>query len=561
MFARGSSVGALGCLSAAEHQALRAYKQPTLLGLVARDDDDDDDDDERSPPYTLVDSFDALPAALRGARTLVLVGALTAAQARAAHKPATDVDTRTVGEYVAFDELGQVARVRTCLRARLTNSPLTRPLDEGDCEVLERGGGADAPTLDALGLVLELDDTTPAGRLVDHRVCCRTASPNLVVPAMHASARTLYGASARELARASSVPLADELAFVLTDRTGVEDVRAACALVRRRLYIVGSAERLLGALGRHGPRPRTALMSRLCAPPLPPASAALPMPLLQAIDDDDDDDDDASAQSIEPPYTLLYLGATNATELMLHTHGVAHAPDAPVHVNIAELHAHLERYLNGTRPMLNFDDDDDDMSSSTTCMTLNVDEPSSTLVRLAPTVFSPAHIDERLLGRLRADDVDWFVKQRLWALAHVAHEGTLGDDVDDAGYVERCFASYPSGFVVDDADAESAALTMRTHEALVVYLLAVTVKDAADDWFVRAEHTLFVRRAERAGKSSSAATTAELARAHAAAVRAILADVDAVPDDDAEADAEGSYGLFIKLAALRRYLVECLASS
>lgn len=169
--------------------------------------------------------------------------------------------------YVAVAALGSVARV-------VAEYELVKPVHDGDaldvkkhCESFD---GARAP-LHTPGLVLELETTA-----VCHSSCCFTTCANVMLVAAHADCRDACGMPVRELAAIASSAIVDTLAVVLTDRAGVEDVRAAFTLARKHVLFIESGDSLDAAMSRHSARAQTGLVDMLAAPPADIMPVAFP---------------------------------------------------------------------------------------------------------------------------------------------------------------------------------------------------------------------------------------------------------------------------------------------
>lgn len=234
-----SAAAPTALLSRDEVEALRRYREPTLADRVV----------------CYVPTLADVPADVRAAG-VVLVG--EASMARALTLTDTYAASHAVGTMIVFESLGQVAPVLQRLRLR---APVRGRVSLAALDVVD-----EPLPLTTLGGYVLLDPHAATSALVDHRYCCRTTLPTLASLSMHAaSVRAWPAAPARLLARTSPLPIADTLAFVLTDRTGIEDVRAAAALVRTALVVVGDATGLAAACARHAVRARTQLVEMLAA--------------------------------------------------------------------------------------------------------------------------------------------------------------------------------------------------------------------------------------------------------------------------------------------------------
>jgi len=524
-----SAVGPLNALGRAEHTALRHYKQP-MLPL------------EGDASYTIVASLDDVPAD-ECERSLTLVGALTMSQAAKA-TGASPASVREVRDWIAFDDLGQVARVTR--RARLRS--VVRPLAERVS--IEAGESSTAPMpLDTLGGCVELND----GVGIDHTYCCHTTSPTVAVLDMHASRRAFAVAPARLLARITPVPIADALPFIVTEKTGIDDIRAAFALVRRRLYIVADTRAAVdAALARKSARPRTQLVDFLLDDS---NRSSAPSPLLLASPPPPPPPPPPEPASVEVPFRFLYLGSTDSDSVLAAAAGLEQAGAQRLRVRVGALHEHLNNFLRDKkmkRAASATRDEEDTIAamfrppppSTTTTM------PSTTM----PSAFSPAHVDAATLWRLPSAErvVDSLVRHRLWALVRARRIGSLGDDMEDE-VIEEAYRTYP-GSIADDLVVDDAAAIVRAREAAVIQLFCVIVArhDDASSWYVDAELALARDRARRAGAEDVAATT--LASTHANAVRRHLVSVEPPPEPD-DMDATEAYDLFSKLHDVRAYII------
>lgn len=171
--------------------------------------------------------------------------------------------------------------------------------------------------------------------IIDHRLCCRLGTRTALSLARHcAELRRADVACARTLARLAPEPLFDEADLLLVDeRSAIEDVRAALALVRRRLYVHGSAAALVAALKRHGARPRTGLVDALLAAKMFDPRA--PMPLIAAL---------PLAVPPPAPYTLYFVGSLNSATLK--TARMQQGGNAFTLVSVGALREHTLAWLN-----------------------------------------------------------------------------------------------------------------------------------------------------------------------------------------------------------------------
>ena len=508
-----SATGPLGPLTADEHAALRRYKQPTLAEHA----------------YSIVASIDDVPL---HARNLMLVGASSPTYACAV----AGVDKKTsytVSSFIAFDELGQVARVTRKLRLRAVPDPLRRRIVEADCEEV------DSLALDALGACVLLEEPS----LIDHRYCCHTNVPNLAVLAMHAARRVFVAVPARGLARVTPVPIDDDVACIITDRSGIEDIRAAMSLARRHVYFIATERSFVAsALERHGPRPVTQLvdiLSRSERRSYECSTLAHHWP-------------DAAVG--EPPYRFLYLGSTDSTSVVTSAAGVENGVENRTLALVHSLHEHLDAFLldqrQQGRPAVGI---------AETAVPSVLEEASAPVTRptIVPAVFAVSDVDVATLARLHVSIVDLLLQRRLWALVRAHRLGTLGEDADSA-HIDECYSTYPY-LSASERLGSNERVALRAREAAVIHLFCMITKGLtkAEDWYVAAESALLRHRAERAGTDSMAA--ASLGSRHAAAVRSYMASAVVQPtpnpEDMKHVDA---YDFFGKLQDVRSYLDECL---
>jgi len=505
-----SGAAALGPLDADDHDRLRLRDTPSMP--------------EQEDSYEVYQSIDDVPPAVRDCG-LTLVG--TASLVEALGQVGSYRDALVLNSHIAFAELGQVARIRSAFRsvyvptlASTAMSTVGHPIEK-----------LIPTTRNNVYVELDYDD---GANTIDHRRCCATALPNVAALSMHAVVHALAGSPARMLARCAPEPIADELAFIVTERTGVEDIRAAFSLVRRRLHLVaaGGAPDVIAALARHAPRPRTRLVDLLVQSSLDGADGHVHMTLLEY----------SGRYGVVPPvrdadptsYRLAVLGSTRGAELFQQATG---SDGDHVRVSIEQLRRHLFSFLDhgigGDAAESSDSEADDDVLASRT--------------HRFP-VFSAAHVDVSALTTIDFRAVDESVKTRLWALMFSYRIGTLGDDLDDEA-LEAAARDYPPPLApVTRQRFLTETRAMRAREAAIVHLLCKIVKGVAETWFIESE-----RRLARTllGDTDSGR---ESANRHALAIRRHI-DAISAPLPLAAAP-EDAYSLYEKLHDLRDYLRE-----
>ena len=377
---------------------------------------------------------------------------------------------------------------------------------------------------------------------------------------MHAQVRSLAGTPAQLLARVSPTPIADELAFVVSERTGIEDVRAAFSLVRRRLHIVcgsGGEDTLREALARRSARARTRLVDLLQRG----AEAINGRPPMMLLEYSGRYEIDATAADAAPPpppplpkapFRMMMLGTTLAADLDRNAVGTD-AQQRRV-VTVASLRTHFVHYL--AKGVRGGGGDDDDAEDSDELLRPRLGAPSlvasaagdaSDVDEVRVVVFSASDVDAMALAAIDYRRVDNWVRGRLRTLIHTYRTGRLGDDIDDEE-LDEAADSYPPP--IDDSAVErylSRERALRAREAAIVHVVCKLVKGVAETWFIEAERRLVERRLD-----------AERAKQHAVALRAHIDLIEPMPElDEAPEDV---YSLFEKLHFLRSYLAERHAS-
>ena len=562
-----ASESPLGPLSADEHRKLRAYTGAELPDAHA---------------CTIAATLDDVPQVVRDAG-LVAVG--TNSLSTALKCGGGDAkDAHTLRRYISFDELGQVARIYKTFRMVNTpqnpfvNAVSSRMQPSFEFMALKTRNGY--ALLDPDGGANDVGVVTPVG--INHRRCCFTNSEHLASLEMHAVTRSLAGTPVRLLARVAPQPIADKLAFVVTERTGIQDIRSAFALVRKHLYIVcESRDALAAALTRNVSRPRTRLLSLLerAHQALFLAYELAPMHLLHYTTPSPPSSFPNAAGGVgglcppmEGPFDIYHLGSTDTDHVYGDSVGSEQGGRKRPLIAIHSLRRHVETYLRPSGADADADTDDEASWRSAPPRAPGVGgaEPpgelpgarkrrrdvspganeQSPLVQ-AFQVFASSDVDKEALFNVHYEMLDKIVKHRLWALIHSYRIGTLGDDKTD-DYLDDKAATYPPAI---DRDAIVRSLgrarAMRSREAGVIHMMCIIIKDSTcETWYIEAERRLALRRIGGAGAEALAK-----ASEHAKAIAQHLKRVPSLPversDDDAAVD---TYNLFDKMHTIRAYI-------
>ena len=529
-----SGAGPSGPLNTLDHERLRHRTTPELPS----------DDDT----FTLVKTLNEIDASVRE-HGLIMVG--TSSLVDALNTVGTFSDANVIRKFVAFDELGQVVRVKESVRSTFVSGISKVPFVTDNNPIVNY-----MPLHTRNGYIIIDTEHDTSG--VDHRRCCFTERANVASLSMHVCIRSLAGTPARMLARIAPTPVADELAFVVTEKTGIEDFRAAFSMVRRRLHIVCGPDGISAvrsALNRHVPRPRTRLVDLLSSPA---AEHYVPMPLLEwsgrhtismAIHGDNGDHfseneiRNAQQQNREraAPFRLVTLGSIHTEALASQARGIK---DGYAYIPLEKMNANFYDYLYNRHFAHGDDAADGDSDLEEVAPDEHVDDFS---------VFSPNHVDVTALASIHHRIVDENVKHRLWALVHAYRVGSLGDDLDGGDdELERLAASYPPPI---DAQSVSHALSrsraIRSREAAIVHIMCKIVKGVAETWYIEAERRLVKRRAIIAYPNEDEKNDS-IARHHATAIRNHLNNITEPPP--LEHAPEDVYNLFEKLHDLREYI-------
>jgi hypothetical protein len=464
-----------GCLNEEEWQQLRRYSDNEWPSMAS---------------WTRYDSLDDV-----NSRDFVVVGCLTISDALKAAR-ATLNDANKISQYIMIDELGQVAAVRSLRRVdrvvssldELANIPtsLSPYPSENTAHVATRS------------LYVELQDTT-----INHRHCCRTAVPTYVCVAAHPSLRSLVALPARHVARVAQRAVVDSLVFIVTERTGIEDVRAAFSLARHHVHVVGSESLVAEAVRRHAPRPRTRLVELSTQ-----SSSSAPMPILAHGFDVVGGSDVVQDHS----FSIVYTGSTDRVNVVRTASGIDE--HGRWLVSIDQLRRHTIDYLRPTTT--------ESLMTTTTTTTHAFNR-----IRLTP----------EFLTSLTHKQLDAVIMHRLWALVGIWHQGRLGDD-NDEGFIDEQLRTYIDEYTMADNDTLS-------REAAAIHALSTIVKRRASTWYIEAERRLFIRVH---GENDSTV--------HAQAVVEHINRVLTLPDGSDEA--VDDYDLFAKLRELRTYIEHAL---
>ena len=265
----------------------------------------------------------------------------------------------------------------------------------------------------------------------DHIGCC--GSPAWVQPAVHGG---YWAQTVADVARVATGPVCDTLTVVCGPETGIEDVRAALLLARKKVFFTGDTD---GLLERHSKRPMTAFLDTPGTTPLPDIQVG-----------------DAPSELIGAEWHLL---------------GYVDRPAGTV----AEFRASTIAYLKK-------DDDAAASAADDTATDYQFESGSPVYVFLEDDA-----TPERLAG-LTYKEVSVHVTARLAAL-HAAHPGLE---------LELPALEYPpSDPALRDIEqwASDRAFLLRKREAFAVFILAKVFKDTpAQAWFLAAEEALFVQR-------------------------------------------------------------------
>ena len=269
-------------------------------------------------------------------------------------------------------------------------------------------------------------------------------------------------------------------------------VAGAAALVRQRLYIIGTPDLLAATLARHSSRPRTQLVDMLArnAPVQPPALLLRQTP--------------ATQPAMTPPFVTLVLGTTDATV----------ATNEPV--TVASLQTHLDAFLT-------IDDGHIDLFAEEEETRPPPIRPFAGMIAGALAPLDYRHVDTILERRLRA-------LEHVHPLEHV----TLSDD--ERARRRDCWHTYTLDAAYEDE---------------VVAMLCIIVRGVAEEWYVEAERRLFRDRCTRL--QMAPAHIIRSALAHSMAILKYLPTVQppASPEDMEYIDA---FNLFTKLHAIRTYV-------
>jgi hypothetical protein len=437
--------------------------------------------------WSRYESMDDVPAPVKAASgSLLLVGGVTSTYQALKIAQRDWKDFYVVRSHVCIDELGQVARVRTSHIVDALGDPVEKPIDPSTTQ------SKDFCHTQTRSLYVVVDDDT-----IDHRQCCYTAHPNQILVAAHPTLTAVSAVPARRLARVAQRPIEDELIFLVNDKTGIEDVRAAFSLCRRHLHVVGTNENVYASIGRHVSRPRTRLFE------MARDGVSVGAMSLLATPEYEEHEREPTA-----PYVAMMMGSLKRGRATRDAVGCT-AKD---------------RYLVPVRAL----------RRNTDAFLRNVRVPQRRRLDVVDReVFSPSLLTDEAMVRVTREQLDSEIMWRFWTLVDAHPKGELGRD-QEAQFVVQKSATY----IQRDRDASL--------EAMAVHALVMVCRRRCAEWFLEAEKRLAVRLFKNTDDQ----------RDHIDAVRMHIGAVSELPDGSDEVEDE--YDLFAKLREVRTYVEDAL---